>query len=156
MKKKKPRWYDIYNENTNKQTEGSVYIGIELIDLNMLHRRANRIFTVDKNVALAGQSNTIQKNIRQQEEEEEKSKYLHKTTEQLQITIVNAQNVPAMDSGRSDSFVEIAVNGQTQKTSVQKNTLTPTWNETLILNGISVHDSMSIQLNDLNRFGQKK
>eukprot|EP01084_Bolivina_argentea_P304714 526338_1 len=96
------------------------------------------------------QSYTVHQNIQHQQQEATKRKLYETTREQLQITIVNAQNMPAMGS-----FVEIAVNGETQKTSVQKDTLTPTWNETLILNGISVHDSMSIQLNVLNRFGKK-
>eukprot|EP01084_Bolivina_argentea_P175228 303497_1 len=75
---------------------------------------------------------------------------------QLQVTVVNASNVPAMDrSGTSDPYVEVIVNNQTQKTSVQKDTLKPTWNETFTFNGISIHDSISIQLNDWNRFGKK-
>ena len=78
------------------------------------------------------------------------------TMGQLQVTVVNAQNVPAMDrGGNSDPYVEVTVNGSTQKTSVQKDTLKPTWNETFTFNGISIHDSISMQLNDWNRFGKK-
>ena len=43
------------------------------------------------------------------------------TMGQLQVTVVNAQNVPAMDrGGTSDPYVEVTVNGTTQKTSAQK------------------------------------
>merc|ERR1719474_1737488 len=75
---------------------------------------------------------------------------------ELQVTVVNAQGVPTMDrGGKADPYVEVTVNGKTQKTSVQKDTLKPTWNETFKFPGISIHDSMNIMLNDWNRFGRK-
>jgi len=78
------------------------------------------------------------------------------TMGQLQVTVVNAQNVPAMDrGGTSDPYVEVTVNGNTQKSSVQKDTLKPTWNETFTWNGISIHDHIALQLCDWNRFGKK-
>lgn len=76
---------------------------------------------------------------------------------ELQVTVVNAQGVPSMDrGGSSDPYVEVTVNGKTQKTSVQKDSLKPTWNETFKFPGISIHDSMTVLLNDWNRFGRKQ
>eukprot|EP00485_Elphidium_margaritaceum_P004276 CAMPEP_0202695866 /NCGR_PEP_ID=MMETSP1385-20130828/9321_1 /ASSEMBLY_ACC=CAM_ASM_000861 /TAXON_ID=933848 /ORGANISM="Elphidium margaritaceum" /LENGTH=1764 /DNA_ID=CAMNT_0049351945 /DNA_START=35 /DNA_END=5329 /DNA_ORIENTATION=- len=78
------------------------------------------------------------------------------TMGKLDVTVVNAQNVPPMDrDGTSDPYVEVTVNGHSQKTSVQKGSLKPSWNEKFEYPGVSIHDSISLQLNDWNRFGKK-
>ena len=57
------------------------------------------------------------------------------TMGQLQLTIVNARNVSAMHrGGTSDPYVEVSVNAKTQTSSVQKDALKPTWNETFTWN----------------------
>ena len=76
--------------------------------------------------------------------------------EELRVTVVRAQNLPAMDRGRnSDPYIALTVNGNTQKTSVQKNTCNPTWHETFTFNQVSIYDSISFELNNWNRFGKR-
>ena len=62
-------------------------------------------------------------------------------TLELTVTIVNARNVPAMNKdGTSCPLVAIKMNDITKETSIQKNTLSPTWNESFVfkeMNGMN-------------------
>lgn len=48
----------------------------------------------------------------------------------LNLKLIEAKDVPKMDLGKSDPYVVAVVEGQTHKTKVINNTLTPKWDET--------------------------
>ena len=48
----------------------------------------------------------------------------------LDVHIVEAKDVPKMDLGKSDPYIKLEFEGNTNTTKVQKNTIAPKWDET--------------------------
>ena len=73
----------------------------------------------------------------------------------LTVTLHEGKNLPQSDNwGLSDPFVRMSINGQEWESSVQRNTLTPVWEQTVQFSVSDKSDSLAITLYDWDLSGE--
>ncbi len=65
-------------------------------------------------------------------------------TYQFRAYIYQARDMYASDkSGLSDPYVKISINRHSSRTRVVRESVTPTWDQTVLINGIKMHEEIS-------------
>jgi len=72
----------------------------------------------------------------------------------LIIRLLRASNLPNMDFvGKTDAFCEFTLGDRKASSKTVKNSLNPTWNQTLSLNVRAISESLIVKIHDADRFG---
>eukprot|EP00322_Chrysochromulina_rotalis_P006188 CAMPEP_0115842690 /NCGR_PEP_ID=MMETSP0287-20121206/7929_1 /TAXON_ID=412157 /ORGANISM="Chrysochromulina rotalis, Strain UIO044" /LENGTH=278 /DNA_ID=CAMNT_0003296365 /DNA_START=10 /DNA_END=847 /DNA_ORIENTATION=- len=74
----------------------------------------------------------------------------------LIIRLLRATNLPSMDMlGTTDAFCEFTLGERNAKSKVVRNSLNPSWNETLSINVRSLNETLVLKMLDADRFGKE-